>query len=115
LAVEEVADPTPAPHEVLIEVAAAGVNRADIHQREGNYPPPEGASEILGLEWSGRVVEVGSEVDNVEVGDEVCALLAGGGYAELVAVPANHILPRPRATDLVAAGGLPETSCTVWA
>ena len=92
LSVAEVPDPTPGPGEVLIEVAAAGVNRADLLQKQGLYPPPPGASEILGLEVSGRIVELGPEVTEWSVGDEVCALLAGGGYAELVVVPAVQVL-----------------------
>lgn len=115
LSVDEVSDPTPEPNEILIEVAAAGVNRADLHQREGNYPPPDGAPETIGLECSGRIVDMGAEVDNFEIGDEVCALLAGGGYAEQVTVPAAQVLPRPRGVDLVAAAALPEAACTVWA
>lgn len=115
LAVEEVADPSPAPNEILIEVAAAGINRADIHQREGSYPPPEGTSETIGLECSGRIVELGADVDNFDIGDEVCALLSGGGYAELATAPASQVLPLPRGVDLVEAAALPETACTVWA
>lgn len=115
LAVDTVSDPSPAPDEVLIEVAAAGVNRADVMQREGHYPPPSGVSEIIGLECSGRIRELGAEVDDLEVGDEVCALLPGGGYAELVTVSSSLVLPRPRGVDLVTAAALPETACTVWA
>ena len=110
----ERADPRPAAGEVLIEVAAAGVNRADLLQRQGFYPPPPGASEILGLECSGTVVELGEEVTDFAVGDQVCALLAGGGYAQQVAVPAAQVLPVPSGVDLVDAAGLPEVACTVW-
>jgi putative PIG3 family NAD(P)H quinone oxidoreductase len=99
---------------VLIDVAASAVNRADLLQRQGFYPPPPGASEIIGMECSGRVAAVGSGVSSWQPGDEVCALLAGGGYAEKVAVPAGHLLPAPPGWDLVDAGGLPEVACTVW-
>lgn len=103
-----------APDEVLVRVVAAGVNRADIAQRQGNYPPPKGESEIPGLEVSGIVEAVGSGITQWNVGDEVCALLAGGGYAEFVVVPAGQILPAPRGIDLVHAAGLPEVAATVW-
>jgi putative PIG3 family NAD(P)H quinone oxidoreductase len=107
-------DPRPKPGEVLIDVAAAGVNRADLAQRQGFYPPPKGASEIVGLECSGTIAELGEGVTGWRVGDEVCALLAGGGYAERVAVPAAQVLPIPAGIDLVDAAGLPEVVCTVW-
>ncbi|PKW13632.1 NAD(P)H-quinone oxidoreductase [Saccharopolyspora spinosa] len=107
-------DPRPGPGEVLIDVAASAVNRADLSQREGNYPPPKGASSILGLECSGTIDEIGDGVTGWQVGDEVCALLAGGGYAERVAVPAAQVLPKPTGVDLVEAAGLPEVTCTVW-
>ncbi|WP_243790927.1 NAD(P)H-quinone oxidoreductase [Saccharopolyspora gloriosae] len=110
----EQADPRPGPGEVLVDVAAAGVNRADLSQRQGNYPPPKGASEILGLECSGTIAELGEGVVDWRVGDEVCALLAGGGYAERVVVPAAQLLPVPEGVDLVDAAGLAEVSCTVW-
>jgi putative PIG3 family NAD(P)H quinone oxidoreductase len=106
--------PTPGPGEVLIKVAASAVNRADLQQRAGNYPPPPGASPILGLECSGEVVAVGSEDCGWRVGDLVCALLAGGGYAQYTAVPAVQVLPVPKGMDPVVAAGLPETVCTVW-
>ncbi|GAA2058445.1 NAD(P)H-quinone oxidoreductase [Williamsia deligens] len=106
--------PTPGPGEVLIAVAAAGINRADLMQRQGLYPPPPGASEILGLEVSGTVEQVGDGVESFTVGDEVCALLAGGGYAEYVAVPAVQVLPVPDGVDLIEAAALPEVSATVW-
>ena len=110
----EVPDPVPGPGEVLIDVVACGVNRADVLQRAGFYPPPEGASPIPGLECSGRIAAVGADVTTWRVGDEVCALLAGGGYAERVAVPADHCLPVPAGVDIVDAAGLPEVACTVW-
>ncbi len=110
----EAPDPVPAAGEVLIEVAASAVNRADLLQRAGFYPPPAGASQIPGLECSGRIAALGDGVTGWNVGDEVCALLAGGGYAELVAVPAGQVLPAPKGVDLVTAAGLPETVCTVW-
>ena len=110
----EVDDPVPAPGEVLVAVAASAVNRADLLQRQGFYPPPPGASEILGLECSGIISEVGEGVTGWSVGDEVCALLAGGGYAERVAVPAVQLLPRPAGVELATAAGLPEVTCTVW-
>ncbi|MGH4024900.1 MAG: NAD(P)H-quinone oxidoreductase [Pseudonocardiaceae bacterium] len=114
LALTEVPDPRPGPGEVLIDVAASAVNRADLLQRQGHYPPPPGASEILGLECSGTVAELGDGVTGIAVGDEVCALLAGGGYAERVTVPAPQVMPLPPGVDLVTAGGLPEVACTVW-
>jgi putative PIG3 family NAD(P)H quinone oxidoreductase len=107
-------DPRPGPGEVLIDVAATAVNRADLLQRQGHYPPPPGVSEILGLECSGTVAELGHGVDGLSVGDEICALLAGGGYAERVAVPAPQVMPLPPGVDVVTAGGLPEVACTVW-
>ncbi|MCZ2860112.1 NAD(P)H-quinone oxidoreductase [Blastococcus sp. VKM Ac-2987] len=110
----EAPDPVCGPEEVVVDVVAAAVNRADIMQREGNYPPPPGASEILGLECSGVISEVGPEVTGWSVGDEVCALLSGGGYAERVAVPATQLLPPPAGMDLVSAAALPEVVCTVW-
>ncbi|TYK50522.1 NAD(P)H-quinone oxidoreductase [Actinomadura decatromicini] len=111
----EVPDPAPGPDEVLIDVAASAVNRADVMQRKGFYPPPEGAPPYPGLEVSGRVAELGADVTSgLSVGDEVCALLSGGGYAEKVAVPAGQVLPVPRGIDLVEAAGLPEVACTVW-
>jgi len=106
-------DPQPAADEVLIKVAAAGVNRADVLQRQGFYPPPPGVTDVLGLECSGTVLATGSEVTSVAVGDQVCALLSGGGYAELVAVPAAQVFPIPAGVSLVAAAGLPEVAATV--
>lgn len=110
----DVPDPVPAAGEVLVDVVASAVNRADILQRQGFYPPPPGGSDILGLECSGRIAAVGAGVEGWQVGDEVCALLAGGGYAERVAVPAGQCLPVPGGIDLVTAAGLPEVGCTVW-
>ncbi len=107
-------DPEPAPGEVLLDVVATAVNRADLVQRQGYYPPPEGASEILGLECSGTVAALGAGVEDVEIGSEVCALLAGGGYATRVAVPAGQVMPLPDGVDLVTAAALPEVAATVW-
>jgi putative PIG3 family NAD(P)H quinone oxidoreductase len=112
---QDVDDLTPGPGEVLIDVAASAVNRADIMQRQGLYPPPQGASPYPGLECSGRIAALAPDVDaGFSVGDEVCALLSGGGYAERVAVPAGQVLPVPAGVDLVEAAGLPEVVCTVW-
>lgn len=110
----EVPDPEPANGEVLIEVVAGGVNRADVMQRIGSYPPPAGAPEWPGLECSGTVVTLGPGVTGWSVGDEVCALLAGGGYAERVAVPAGQLLPVPQGMSVTEAAALPEATCTVW-
>jgi putative PIG3 family NAD(P)H quinone oxidoreductase len=110
----EVDDPVPGPGEVVVRVAASAVNRADIMQRQGFYPPPPGAPDYPGLECSGWVDALGPDVTGWRVGAEVCALLAGGGYAERVAVPAGQLLPRPDGVDLPTAGGLPEVACTVW-
>ncbi|KAA0021371.1 NAD(P)H-quinone oxidoreductase [Antrihabitans cavernicola] len=106
--------PAPGPGEVTIDVAAAGVNRADVMQRGGFYPPPPGASEILGLEVSGVIAEVGPGVQDWQPGDAVCALLAGGGYAEKVIAPASQLLPVPEGVSLTAAAALPEAAATVW-
>jgi putative PIG3 family NAD(P)H quinone oxidoreductase len=100
--------------EVLIKVCAAGVNRADLLQAAGLYPPPPGASELLGMEVSGVVEAVGDGVVDWASGQEVCALLAGGGYAEYVAVPASQLLPHPVGLDLADSAGVPEVACTVW-
>ncbi|GHB66344.1 NAD(P)H quinone oxidoreductase [Streptomyces cirratus] len=110
----EVPDPVAGQGEVLVEVAASAVNRADVLQRQGFYDPPPGASPYPGLECSGRIVAIGEGVSGWSVGDEVCALLAGGGYAELVAVPAGQLLPVPAGVDLVTAAALPEVVTTVW-
>jgi putative PIG3 family NAD(P)H quinone oxidoreductase len=110
----EVPDAVAGPGEALVEVAATAVNRADVLQRQGFYDPPPGASRYPGLECSGRIVALGEGVAGWAVGDEVCALLAGGGYAERVAVPAGQLLPAPKGVDLVTAAGLPEVTATVW-
>ncbi|RZT81676.1 putative PIG3 family NAD(P)H quinone oxidoreductase [Micromonospora violae] len=109
----EVPDPEPGPNEVIVDVRASGVNRADLLQRQGHYPPPPGVSAYPGLECSGVITVVGAEVAGWAVGQQVCALLAGGGYAERVAVPAGQLLPVP-ACDPVDAAALPEVACTVW-
>jgi putative PIG3 family NAD(P)H quinone oxidoreductase len=111
---QEVPDPVAGAGEVLLEVAATAVNRPDLLQRQGHYPPPPGAPELLGLECSGTVAAIGAGVSDWSVGDEACALLAGGGYAERVAVPAGQLLPVPRGIDLISAAALPEVYCTVW-
>jgi putative PIG3 family NAD(P)H quinone oxidoreductase len=110
----EVEDPRPGPGEVLVEVAAAGVNRADMMQRQGYYPPPPGAPPYPGLECSGNIAALGEGVTGWSIGDEVCALLSGGGYAEQVVVPAGQLLPVPASTTLIEAAALPETVCTVY-
>jgi putative PIG3 family NAD(P)H quinone oxidoreductase len=110
----EVPDPKPQAGEVVIDIAATAVNRADLMQRQGKYPPPPGAAEYLGLECSGTITAVGRGVTEWRVGDEVCALLAGGGYAERVAVPAAQLLPIPDGISLAEAAALPEVACTVW-
>jgi putative PIG3 family NAD(P)H quinone oxidoreductase len=107
-------DPRPDAGDVLIRVAAAGVNRPDVMQRKGLYPPPPGASDLPGLEVSGTIVGLGADVDGWTIGDEVCALVAGGGYATLCVAPAAQCLPVPRGIDLVAAAAMPETYFTVW-
>lgn len=111
---DEVPDPVAGEGEVLVEVVAGAVNRADILQRQGFYNPPPGTSPYPGLECSGRIAEVGPGVSGWAVGDEVCALLAGGGYAEKVAVPAGQLLPLPKGVSLTRAAALPEVVCTVW-
>ncbi|WP_322860868.1 NAD(P)H-quinone oxidoreductase [Mycobacterium europaeum] len=111
---QDVADISAGPGEVLIKVAAAGVNRADLLQAAGKYPPPPGASDIIGMEVSGVVADTGDGVTDWSAGQQVCALLAGGGYAEYVAVPAGQVMPIPDGVDLIDAAGLPEVSCTVW-
>jgi putative PIG3 family NAD(P)H quinone oxidoreductase len=114
LTVIDLPDPEPGPGEVVIDVVASAVNRADTLQRQGFYPPPEGASDVLGLECSGRISAVAAGVEGWSTGDEVCALLAGGGYAEKVTVPAGQVMPVPSGVDLKAAGAIPEVACTVW-
>jgi putative PIG3 family NAD(P)H quinone oxidoreductase len=112
---QDVDDISPGPGEVLIDVVASAVNRADVLQRQGNYSPPPDASPYPGLECSGRITALGPGVDaGFAIGDEVCALMSGGGYAEQVAVPAGQVLPVPDGVDLVDAAGLPEVVCTVW-
>lgn len=106
--------PQPGPAEVLIRVAYAGVNRPDVAQREGRYPPPPGASPVLGLEVAGEVAAVGAAVEGVRVGDAVCALTNGGGYAEYAVVPYGQVLPVPRGLTLAQAASLPENYFTVW-
>jgi putative PIG3 family NAD(P)H quinone oxidoreductase len=114
LEVAEQPDPVPAANEVRIRVAAAGLNGADLSQRRGYYPSPAGAPEWPGLEVSGTIDALGDGVDGWRVGDRVCALLPGGGYAELVTVDAELVLPVPETVDLVEAAGLPEVAATVW-
>ncbi|MFS0701011.1 NAD(P)H-quinone oxidoreductase [Cellulomonas sp. 179-A 4D5 NHS] len=119
LVCHEMPDPAPGPGELLLDVVAAGVNRADLLQRAGSYPPPPGAPDWPGLEVSGVVAALGDGVPSPQeggwaVGDRVAALLAGGGYASRVTVPAGHVLPVPDGTDLVDAAGLPEAVCTAW-
>lgn len=111
----EAADPVAGPGEVLIDVFASAVNRADLLQRQGLYSVPAGASQLLGLECSGTVAALGADVTGVAVGDEVCALLTGGGYATRVAVPAGQVMPLPAGVGLLDAAGLPEVACTVHA
>ncbi|WP_406039749.1 NAD(P)H-quinone oxidoreductase [Micromonospora sp. NBC_00898] len=110
----EVPDPEPGPGEVIVDVRASAVNRADLLQRQGHYPPPPGAPAYPGLECSGVISAVGADVTGWTVGQEACALLAGGGYAERVAVPAGQLLPVPAGVDPVDAAALPEVACTVW-
>jgi putative PIG3 family NAD(P)H quinone oxidoreductase len=114
LSLGELPDPEPGPGEVVLDVAATAVNRADLLQRQGFYPPPPGASDVIGLECSGTVRALGEGVEGWAVGDQVCALLAGGGYAEQVVVPAGQLMPVPDGVDLVTAAALPEVACTVW-
>ncbi|WP_445167553.1 NAD(P)H-quinone oxidoreductase [Mycolicibacterium sp. Dal123E01] len=111
---QEVPDVSPGHGEVLIKIIAAGVNRADLLQAAGHYPPPAGASEILGLEVSGVVAALGDGVSEWTVGQEVCALLAGGGYAQYVAVPARQVMPLPPGISVADAAALPEVASTVW-
>ena len=107
-------EPVPGKGEVLITVAAAGVNRPDVMQRRGRYPPPPGASDIPGLEVAGTIAALGEYVTEWTVGDQVCALVAGGGYATQCVAPAPQCLPVPASLDLVAAAAIPETFFTVW-
>lgn len=114
LVVTEIAAPVPRVGEILVQVTASAVNRADLFQRQGLYPPPPGITPVLGLECSGTVVATGPGVTRWQVGDEVCALLAGGGYAELVVVPEGQCLPVPAGLSTVESAALPEVACTVW-
>ena len=114
LGLDELPDPVPGHGEILLRVRATAVNRADIMQRQGKYPPPPGASDVLGLECAGHVLAIGAGVDGWAVGDPACALLAGGGYAEQVVVPAGQVVPVPAGIELVQAGGLVEVAATVW-
>jgi NADPH2:quinone reductase len=114
LKIVERPDPFPAPDEILIDVTAAGVNRPDVVQRYGKYPPPPGASDIPGLEVAGVVAALGSEVRGWSIGEPICALLAGGGYAERASVPHEQCLPIPKGLTAIQAAGLPETFFTVW-
>ena len=114
LVLSDVPDVRPSDGEVVVDVAATAVNRADLLQRQGFYPPPPGASEVLGLECSGTIRSVGPGVEDWSEGDEVCALLSGGGYAEQVVVPAGQLMRVPDGVPLVEAAALPEVACTVW-
>ncbi len=111
---EKVPDPTPGPNEVIIDIAASAVNRADILQREGKYPPPPGGSEIIGLECSGTIISVGAALTLDRIGERVTALLSGGGYATRVATPIGQVMSVPEGVDIVTAGAIPEVACTVW-
>jgi putative PIG3 family NAD(P)H quinone oxidoreductase len=110
----KVPDPTPGPGEVIVDVAATAVNRADLLQRQGHYPPPPGASTILGLECSGTISSVGAAISLDHIGEKVVALLSGGGYAQKVAVPIGQVMPVPTGLSLVEAAAVPEVACTVW-
>ena len=114
LVLDDVPDPMPGPGEVVVDVVAAGVNRADVMQRQGHYNPPPGSSAYPGLEVSGRIGRLGDGVEGWSGGEEVCALLTGGGYAEQVTVPVGQLLPVPSGVSLEDAAGLPEVTCTVW-
>lgn len=114
LKLEDVSQPVAGRGQVLIEVVAAGVNRADLAQAAGRYPPPRGASPILGLEVAGKIVERGGDVEGFQIGDKVCALLAGGGYAKYCLAPSTSLLPVPQDMEIAHAAALPETHFTVW-
>jgi putative PIG3 family NAD(P)H quinone oxidoreductase len=114
LVVRDLPDPAPGQGELVLEVAAAGLNRADLLQRQGFYPPPPGASDVLGMECSGTVAAVGEDVAGWSVGDTACALLSAGAYATHVAVPAGQVMPVPAGVGLIEAAALPEVACTVW-
>jgi putative PIG3 family NAD(P)H quinone oxidoreductase len=111
---ETIDHPAAGPDEVLVDIVASAVNRADLVQRQGFYPPPQGVTDVLGLECSGRISALGAGVTDWSVGDEVCCLLAGGGQAERAVVPVGQVMPVPDGVDLVTAGSLPEVACTVW-
>lgn len=111
---QKVPDPTPGPGEVIVDVAATAVNRADLLQRQGHYAPPPGASDILGLECSGTISSVGAAISLDRIGEKVTALLSGGGYAQRVAVPIGQIMSVPSGVGLIEAAALPEVACTVW-
>ena len=114
LEVLDVDPPSAATGEVIVDVAAAGLNRADVSQRQGFYLPPPGTTDVFGLECSGVISALGDGVSDWSIGDRVCALLAGGAYADQVAAPAGQVLPAPRGIDLITAAALPEIACTVW-
>ena len=114
LQITELPDLVPAPGEVLLQVAATAVNKGDTHQRAGNYPPPPGITDVMGLECSGTILAVGADVTGWREGDAVCALVAGGGYASQAVVPQEQVMPIPTGVDLIAAAALPEAAATVW-
>ena len=111
---DKVADPRPEPGEVIIDITSTAVNRADLLQREGNYPPPTGATDILGLECAGTIVSVGAALTMDRIGERVTALLNGGGYAQKVAIPLGQVMSVPEGVSVLDAGALPEVACTVW-
>ncbi len=111
---DKVADPRPEPGEVIIDITSTAVNRADLLQREGNYPPPTGATDILGLECAGTIVSVGAALTMDRIGERVTALLNGGGYAQKVAIPLGQVMSVPEGVSILDAGALPEVACTVW-
>ena len=111
---DKVADPRPEPGEVIIDITSTAVNRADLLQREGNYPPPTGATDILGLECAGTIVSVGAALTMDRIGERVTALLNGGGYAQKVAIPLGQVMSVPEGASVLDAGALPEVACTVW-
>jgi putative PIG3 family NAD(P)H quinone oxidoreductase len=111
---DKVADPRPEPGEVIIDITSTAVNRADLLQREGNYPPPTGATDILGLECAGTIVSVGAALTMDRIGERVTALLNGGGYAQKVAIPLGQVMSVPEGVSVLEAGALPEVACTVW-
>ena len=111
---DKVADPRPEPGEVIIDITSTAVNRADLLQRGGNYPPPTGATDILGLECAGTIVSVGAALTMDRIGERVTALLNGGGYAQKVAIPLGQVMSVPEGVSILDAGALPEVACTVW-